>query len=222
MNVAASPAAVSAGRKLVIICAQALVAGSLAAGLEASGAWSVEVLPHDHRHLLSRCRAARPDLVLIAVDEDFLSWMDVLSTCVGAIPDVSVMVVGDLPPTAATEAVARGARGFMSYSASLDDLRSSIDTVCRGGTVVAGADLTRIIDRLADMPAPRPSSRPQLSQRELEVLRRVAAGESTGEIAEALGIEPPTVRKHVQNVLAKLGLHSKLQAAAYAARRGLV
>jgi PAS domain S-box-containing protein len=62
---------------------------------------------------------------------------------------------------------------------------------------------------------------PDLTRRETEVLRLLAAGASTRAMAEQLGVSPATVRNHVQNILGKLGLHSRLEAAAYAARHGL-
>jgi PAS domain S-box-containing protein len=61
-----------------------------------------------------------------------------------------------------------------------------------------------------------------LTRRELEVLRLIAGGANTRKIAGLLHVSPATVRNHVQNIFGKLGLHSRLEAAAYAMRRGLV
>lgn len=61
-----------------------------------------------------------------------------------------------------------------------------------------------------------------LTRRELEVLRRMAQGANTKTMAASLHISPATVRNHVQNILEKLGVHSRLQAVAYATRQGLV
>jgi len=61
-----------------------------------------------------------------------------------------------------------------------------------------------------------------LTRRESEVLVRLTAGSSTADIARSLAISKHTVRTHVQNLLAKLGVHSKLEASAYAVRHGLV
>jgi DNA-binding NarL/FixJ family response regulator len=61
----------------------------------------------------------------------------------------------------------------------------------------------------------------QLSARELDVLRLVARGMENADIAEALAISPRTAKNHVSNILAKLGLPSRVQAAIYAVRRGL-
>jgi DNA-binding NarL/FixJ family response regulator len=62
----------------------------------------------------------------------------------------------------------------------------------------------------------------QLSARELEVLRLIARGMENADIADTLGISPRTAKNHVSSILAKLGLSSRVQAAIYAVRRGLV
>jgi PAS domain S-box-containing protein len=80
-------------------------------------------------------------------------------------------------------------------------------------------------ERLAQaLPSPSRESEPQpeLTRRELEILRLVAAGANTRAMAERLHVSPATVRNHVQHILAKLGVHSRLEAAAYATRHRLL
>jgi len=79
-------------------------------------------------------------------------------------------------------------------------------------------------ERLAP-PAPGPASNgagSDLTRREREILGLLAGGANTRAMAERLHVSPATVRNHVQNILGKLGVHSRLQAAAYAARHGLL
>lgn len=78
--------------------------------------------------------------------------------------------------------------------------------------------LARTMPRGRDGDAPAPD----LTRRELEVLRLITGGAGTRAIAERLHISPATVRNHVQNLLGKLGVHSRLEAAAYAVRHGLL
>jgi PAS domain S-box-containing protein len=80
-------------------------------------------------------------------------------------------------------------------------------------------------ERLAQaLPAPVPASEspPELTRRELEILRLVTAGANTGAMADRLHVSRATVRNHVQHILAKLGVHSRLEAAAYATRHRLL
>jgi PAS domain S-box-containing protein len=80
-------------------------------------------------------------------------------------------------------------------------------------------------ERLAQQqpPAPEDWQPPSaLTRRELEILRLMAGGANTRAMADKLHVSPATVRNHVQHILGKLGVHSRLEAAAYATRRGLV
>jgi PAS domain S-box-containing protein len=84
---------------------------------------------------------------------------------------------------------------------------------------------TLVRERLAQSMPPSSAagvSPPELTRRELEVLRLVAGGANTGAMAERLHVSLATVRNHVQHILAKLGVHSRLEAAAYAVRHRLV
>lgn len=69
---------------------------------------------------------------------------------------------------------------------------------------------------------PYPAPGPPLTQRELEVLRLLASGVATEDIATTLGVSRSTARNHIESILAKLGVHSRLQAVVYASRRGLI
>lgn len=79
-------------------------------------------------------------------------------------------------------------------------------------------------ERLAQArPAPEDGQPPgELTRRELEILRLITSGANTRAMAERLHVSPATVRNHVQHILGKLGVHSRLEAAAYAMRHGLV
>jgi NarL family two-component system response regulator LiaR len=79
----------------------------------------------------------------------------------------------------------------------------------------------KVLHELAQPPEQPPTAEP-LTEREVEVLRLVAQGESNQHIAVALGISEATVRKHVSSVLSKLHLASRTQAALYALREGLI
>jgi DNA-binding NarL/FixJ family response regulator len=80
-------------------------------------------------------------------------------------------------------------------------------------------------ERLAQaQPAAPPEGAPppELTRREFEILRLIASGANTGTMAERLHVSPTTVRNHVQNILGKLGVHSRLEVVAYATRHRLL
>jgi PAS domain S-box-containing protein len=96
--------------------------------------------------------------------------------------------------------------------------------LCRDVTTAHEVEIL-VRERLAQaQPAASPDGAPppELTRREIEILRLLAAGASTRAMADRLHVSPATVRNHVQHILEKLGVHSRLEAAAYATRRGLV
>lgn len=89
--------------------------------------------------------------------------------------------------------------------------------------VTASKELLRVVsERLQSPAAPRADTETVLSRRELEILRLMAGGANTKALAERLNVSPATIRNHAQNIFAKLGVHSRLEAVAYANQNRLV
>ena len=204
--------------KLLFVTRERLLAETLALLFTSNGSWAVEVLAVDHPHLLDACRAAEPAVVVLDIDTHVLPGFDLLARMKQAVPEAGVVVISETAELL-PEAIARGAGAFLTYAASLDEVREAVESVHGGRTMVAASDLTELLGGLQSQPTRDTAIR--LSPRELDILHRLASGESTREMAAALGISEYTVRKHIQNLLAKLGVHSRLQAAAYAARMGI-
>jgi two-component system nitrate/nitrite response regulator NarL len=212
----------SAQPTLVIISPQALLAETLGAQLATADGWSVKVLDAHHPDLLNASRLAAPVLILLDLDDQVVPGMSLLSQLVDGFLNVGLLVLCEGGAETVSEAIERGARGCLTYAASIDDIREAVNAVISGRTVVPPADLTALIEGLHAAPTEsQPARFRSLSERELDVLRRLTAGESTSVIAAELGIGVPTARKHIQNILVKLGVHSKLQAAACAVRHGI-
>jgi len=122
------------------------------------------------------------------------------------------------------DSLAAGASGFLLKDAGPEQLTEAIRVVAAGDALLAPSVTRRLIDdvvgagrrRLA-----RPPELDELTPRELEVLRLVAAGLSNAEIAERLVVEETTVKTHVSRVLAKLGLRDRVQAVILAYEIGL-
>jgi PAS domain S-box-containing protein len=103
--------------------------------------------------------------------------------------------------------------------------RDSVTTVHLFRDVTTAHEVEGLVrDRLAQMQPPSDDGQPSpdLTPRELTILRLIAGGASTRAMAEKLHVSPVTVRNHVQHILGKLGVHSRLEAAAYATRHRLV
>ena len=117
-------------------------------------------------------------------------------------------------------AIKAGARGYLLKNLDAAELRSMLDAVARGDAAITPAIAARI---LAELARPEPVRGPDtLTDRELDVLRLVVAGQRNKEIAATLGISENTVKFHLRNILDKLHAQSRAEAVARAVREGLL
>lgn len=117
-------------------------------------------------------------------------------------------------------ALEAGATGYLLKDAEADEVASAIRAAHRGELQLDPAIARRLMQQLRATPPDDPLAK--MTARELEVLRVIGAGRANKEIAAELGISERTARTHVSNILGKLGLHSRTQAALWAVREGLV
>jgi DNA-binding NarL/FixJ family response regulator len=142
-----------------------------------------------------------------------------------ASPGTRVVVLSAMEsPSLIVSAMAAGASGYLPKTRAADDLLSVVRRAAAGEIVMADDDLPVVLDELRMGREPNVAAElalRRLTARETEILRAMAAGDAAGEIAETLGISSLTVQSHVKNILAKLGVHSKIEAVTMAWRHGL-
>ncbi|MGZ5307500.1 MAG: LuxR C-terminal-related transcriptional regulator [Actinomycetota bacterium] len=125
-------------------------------------------------------------------------------------------------PDLAAGALAAGACGVVSPESNGESLVSVFRRALAGELILPAIHLSNLVDRLRDgREASTVCKLDYLTTRELEILRALADGASTAEISRSLGIRPMTVQSHVKNILAKLSVHSKVEAVTLAWRFGL-
>ena len=125
-------------------------------------------------------------------------------------------------PDLAAGALAAGACGVVTPEPNGESLVSVFRRALAGELILPAIHLSNLVDRLREgREASTVSKLDFLTTRELEILRSLADGASTSEISGSLGIRPMTVQSHVKNILAKLGVHSKVEAVTLAWRFGL-
>ena len=135
-------------------------------------------------------------------------------------PDVSVvMLTASTDDTVLTAAVEAGCVGFLSKSSALEEVLAAVRAAAVGESVISPALLARLLPRMAGRGG---AGVDDLTPREHEVLTEMSKGLSNQAIGDALYVSRDTVRNHVANILRKLHAHSKLEAVATAARRGLI
>jgi DNA-binding NarL/FixJ family response regulator len=135
-----------------------------------------------------------------------------------------VLVITDEDrPEVLAEALGAGACGFVPRMLPTEELVRRLHRATAGELVMPERDLHRVVGRLRRGVAPAADGErvASLTERETEILRTLADGRSAAEIAASLGISPLTVQSHVKSILAKLGVHSKVEAVTFAWRSGL-
>ena len=201
--------------RVVLVTRQLLLGYALGNALSDEADMDVTVLHTEAPDLVERCTTPDADVLLVDIEDDSLGapWLtDVLAAELSA-HLVVLAATADLDTV--TEAVERGARGVVTSDTAIAKIPYAIRDVYAGRMVLpsltseAGPDFEAM------------SALDSLTDRERDILRRLAQGASTEEIARERGIAVNTARTHIQNILSKLGLHSRVQAAAYAARAGL-
>jgi DNA-binding NarL/FixJ family response regulator len=115
-------------------------------------------------------------------------------------------------------AIEAGCDGYLLKEQHVDELIAGIRTVVANEAVFAPSIMKRVFGLLQ----PSKTATPTLSTRELEVLQRLGDGMSTVDIAASLFLSSNTVRNHIQSIMQKLGVHSRLEAVAHGVRAGLI
>lgn len=159
------------------------------------------------------------DVVLCDFRLPDLDGVEVTRRLLARDPSTSVvMLTASTDDSILAAAVEAGCVGFLSKSSALDDVLAAVRAAAVGESVISPALLARLLPRMAG----RASGVDDLTPREHEVLAEMAKGLSNQAIGEALYVSRDTIRNHVANILRKLDAHSKLEAVATAARRGLI
>ena len=172
---------------------------------------------------LAKAKELKPDLILMDISMPHGNGLEALSAIKKELPDVKIIMltVHDKDENL-LEAIKRGAEGFLSKNVRAKALLDSLRGAMRGEAAIsrhmAGKILKEFV-RLAEIEDKKTSS--QLTPREKEVLQKLSEGLSNREIGLSLCISENTVKVHVKNILRKLHLHNRTEAAAYAQRWGL-
>jgi DNA-binding NarL/FixJ family response regulator len=217
--------------RVLLVDDQALFREALATLLAVHAEIEVVGEAGDGAQALDRVAAARPDVVLMDLRMPVLDGIAATRRLRAEHPGVRVLALttfdGDDEVFAALRA---GAVGYLLKDVSGDRLVEAVVAAARGESVLQPSVAAKVVARVARLPdeAGVPAGRRAqplvvpLSARELEVLRHVAQGRSNREIASALYLSEGTVKNHVTNVLTKLGVRDRTQAALRARELGMV
>ena len=165
----------------------------------------------------------RPDVVLMDIDMPVMNGKEALSQILSSQPDLAVMMLtvsedgNDL-----TECMRIGARGYLLKNINVDFLLDSIRRAVDGDSVLSPEMTAKLVARLRSPESNKQSTEIEsLTPRERETLAWLAKGVSNKHIARGLDVAESTVKVHVQSILRKLNLSSRVQAAVYTVEHGL-
>jgi DNA-binding NarL/FixJ family response regulator len=158
-------------------------------------------------------RAHRPDVVVLDLRMQGMSGLETIKLLREEFDDVRVLIFSNYASGEEVfQAMRAGAAGFVVKEMALDRLLEAIRKVHQGEQYIPPEIATRMSGRLLS----------QLSARELEVLQLIAKGLSNKEIGAALHVVEGTVKIHITNILAKLGVSDRTQAIVVAVKRGII
>ncbi|TDR79689.1 response regulator [Paludibacterium purpuratum] len=173
---------------------------------------------------IKQVHALTPDVVLLDLNMPGLSGLEALQLIMQDAPDMAVLMLTvseDAEDLGA--ALKNGARGYLLKNIDADFLVGAIRRAHDGEAVIADGMTAKLVQQFrAAGSAPAPGAdKVRLTPRECEILSCLARGDSNKVIARKLDVAESTVKIHVQNILKKLGLSSRVQAAVYAVEHGL-
>jgi NarL family two-component system response regulator LiaR len=175
----------------------------------------------DGTEAIAQAKALHPDVILMDLVMPKLDGIEATRQITSDQTGARILV---LTSFAADDkvfpAIKAGALGYLLKDTGPDDLVQAIHQVHRGQPTLEPSIARKVLSELSHPPR-EPLTVDPLTERELDVLRQVAQGKSNKEIAEQLVIAEMTVRAHVSNILGKLHLASRTQAALYALRKGI-
>ena len=181
----------------------------------------------DGNEALELARQLTPDVVLLDIRMPGLDGIQTTRRLLEEpppVPRILVLTTFDLDEYV-YEAMKAGASGFILKNVPPAKLVDAVRTIATGDALLAPAITRRMIERFVQRPpasAGRPPQLDELTERELDVLRLIARGNSNAEIAGSLYLSHATVKSHVNRVLSKLDLRDRTQAAVLAYETGLV
>ena len=167
-----------------------------------------------------------PDVVVMDLNMPGMTGVEATRQIVGRAPLTRVVVLtisdqdGDV-----MDAILAGACGYLLKDASVQELMQGIRSAAIGESLISptiAAKVLRHVRSSSSQPEIERTIRAELSEREIDVLKLIANGKDNAQIAAELHISPKTVKNHISNILMKLQIDNRIQAAVYAVRSGIV
>lgn len=200
--------------RIMVVEDHGVVRGGLVALLKTIPDFLVVAEAGNGRDAVDQFRKHRPDITLMDLRLPEMGGVEAITQIREDTPNARIIVLttfdGDEDIYRALQA---GARGYLLKGMSADELMEAIRTVHGGGKRIPALVAERLAERMGG---------PALTNRELDVLRLIVAGNSNRDIGKELSISEATVKTHINSILSKLDVNDRTQAATTAIQRGIV
>jgi len=207
--------------RVLIIDDHAIVRKGIRALLEQVEHIEVVGEASDGREAVAQAESLRPDVILMDLVMPEMDGIAAIRQITTDQPGVRILMLTSFAgDDQVFPAIKAGALGYLLKDSDPEDLLAAVESVYRGEPSLSPAIAQKVLSELKQ-PSDRPPTPDPLTDREVEVIQLVAKGLSNRDIAERLVVTEATVRAHVSNILSKLHLANRTQAALYALRKGL-
>jgi DNA-binding NarL/FixJ family response regulator len=172
------------------------------------------------REAVEQARLLRPDVVLLDIRLPGGSGLEACHQIKAHRPETKIIILTSFPDDEVLfDAIACGAEGYVLKQIGSDELIRALERVGRGETLLDPALTNRVFAKMREVRRhERAHAFAELNAQEMQILSRIAEGGTNRQIGKALHLSEKTVRNYVSEILGKLNLNSRAQAAAYAAR----
>ncbi len=211
--------------KVLVVDDHTIVRDGICALLTLAGDIEVVGEATNGNEALNKVRTLNPDVVLMDIAMPIMGGLEATRRISKEFPRTKVLVLTQYDDKEYFfPVIESGASGFISKAAASSELPAGIRSVYRGDSYLSPSVTKLLMDNYQHNASERASQDPynQLTEREREILKLLAEDHSTQEIAEMLVIQPKTVEGHKTNLMAKLGLHNRVELVKYALRKGII
>jgi two-component system response regulator NreC len=211
--------------KVLVVDDHTIVRDGICALLALAGDIEVVGEATNGNEALNRVGKLSPDVVLMDISMPIMGGLEATRRINKEFPGIKVLVLTQYDDKEYFfPVIESGASGYISKAAASSELLAGIRSVYRGDSYLSPSVTRLLVENYKNASGEIASQDPynQLTEREREILKLLAEGRGTQEIAKMLVITPKTVEGHKTNLMAKLGVHNRVELVKYALRKGII